>query len=143
MSSLNRLFFLCALIFLNTIAIAQPVDVTNVVQNRTQLPKILADNCGRIAGGNEKSCRLKSATVETTSGLFRVVVSLEIRSRHVPTRGIVLYDNRSEIKISADVTPECLVKNLKMESNNDIYDLVLSIFESEAKDKISKAIAHC
>jgi hypothetical protein len=55
-------------------------------------------------------------------------VLIKLQSRHVPFRGVVLYDDTANLTVTASLDPvTCQATDVKLSSNNDLYQLVIGI----------------
>jgi hypothetical protein len=112
-------------------AIAQQLDVTKLLLSRPEVSKGIADLCEHVCAGNERRSWLENATltISGASAPMRLEALIKLRSRHVPFAGVVLYNDIANLTVVATLDPvSCKIIDVKLSSNNDLYQLVIGIF---------------
>jgi hypothetical protein len=123
-------FFCVTVTFLLSDALAQQLDITKLLLSRPGIGEKIADLCDHLCAGNERKSWLEKATLtisgETAPMTLEALIKLQ--SRHVPVRGVVLYDDTANLTVRASLDPvTCGVTDVKLSSNNDLYQLVIEI----------------
>jgi hypothetical protein len=111
-------------------ALAQQLDITKLLLSRPGVGEKIADICNRVCAGNEAKSWLDKATLTISgeSAPMTLEALIKLQSRHVPVRGIVLYDDTANLTVRASLNPvTCDVTDVKLSSNNDLYQLVIGI----------------
>jgi hypothetical protein len=111
-------------------ALAQQLDITKLLLSRPGVSEKIADLCNHACAGNERKSWLEKATltIAGASAPMTLEVLIKLQSRHVPFRGVVLYDDTANLTVTASLDPvTCQVTDVKLSSNNDLYQLVIGI----------------
>jgi hypothetical protein len=122
---------------------AQQLDVTKLLLSRPEAAKGIADLCERACAGNERQSRLEMATLTISGATAPMVLdaTIKLRSRHVPLASVVLYDDTATLNVRATLDPvTCKVTDVKMSSNNDLYQFVIRIFGPSLAGELSRAL---
>jgi hypothetical protein len=110
--------------------LAQQLDITKLLLTRPGLAEKVADLCNHVCAGNERKSWLEKATLTISGESAPMILEalIKLQSRHVPVRGVVLYDDTANLTIRASLDPvNCNVTNVKLSSNNDLYQFVIGI----------------
>jgi hypothetical protein len=93
----------------------------------------IAGLCAHACAGNEARSWLEKATLTINGAAAPMVLdaAIKLKSRHVPFRGVVLYDDT------------CNVTDVKLSSNNDLYQLVIRLFGSSLAGQFRDLGAAC
>jgi hypothetical protein len=124
---------------------AQQLDVTQLLMSRPEIANGIAGLCAHACAGNEARSWLEKATL-TISGAAPMVLdaTIKLKSRHVPFRGVVLYDDTASLDVTATIDPvTCNVTDVKLSSNNDLYQLAIEIFGSSLASQFRNIGAAC
>ena len=110
------------------------VNITKLLQQRSNIDAELNALCNRICAGNESRGWLDHALLHLrpTAPASEIEAHVRLRSRHVPMKGIVAYDDTAHLLVRADVDNQtCEVSNVRLTSNNDIYTVLIAVFRPQ------------
>jgi hypothetical protein len=110
---------------------AQQLDVTQLLLSRPEVASGIADLCARACAGNEARSWLEKATL-TINGAAPMVLdaTIKLKSKHVPAKGFPpLYDlPPASLDVTATIDAvTCNVGNVKLSSNNELYQAVITL----------------
>src|SRR5262245_26744140 len=86
---------------------AQQLDVTRLLMSRPESANGIAGLCAHACAGNEARSWLEKATLTISGAAAPMVLdaTIKLQNRHVPFRGVVLYDDTASLDIKATVDP--------------------------------------
>jgi hypothetical protein len=125
---------------------AQQLDVTRLLMSRPGIANGIAGLCAHACAGNEARSWLEKATLTISGAAAPMVLdaTIKLENRHVPFRGIVAYDDTASLDIKATIDPvTCNVTDVKLSSNNDLYQLVIGLFGSSLAGQFRDLGAAC
>ena len=127
-------------------ALAQQLDITKLLLSRPGVGEKIADLCNHACAGNEAKSWLEKATLTISgeSAPMKLEALIKLKSRHVPVRGVVLYDDTANLTVRASLDPvTCDVTDVTLSSNNDLYQLVIGILGPSLAGRFSAVGAAC
>ncbi len=133
-----------AAIGLSIFAWAEPAravdfDLTSELGANPGFATAIEGLCKSACIGNERKSWLDAIVLHAELGGPSVTLRIKLRSRHVPMRHVVLYDNVATVTISADVSiVDCSLGNVRISSNNDIYRLLLAALKPQIQAAVRR-----
>ena len=129
------------------LAYLAPVGATDVTQLvKGKIDASLSERCDSLAVGNEKSCALKHADFDLRlkQATSLLTIDIDLRSRHVPVSGMVLYDDTAHINVNAEINnDDCNIYNVKIETSNEIYKILVDVFQTELEKLLRRTGSDC
>lgn len=127
-----------------SMAIGLERDITSLLNANPSIASAVGGLCDRLCAGNEKRSWLERATLEIGLSGVSVAAMVSLESRHVPMRGVVLYDDTAHVDVVADLAlASCAVQNVRITANNDIYRLLIDAFRAQLQDILLRAVPGC
>jgi len=114
--------------------------------SRPEIANGIAGLCAHACLGNEARSWLEKATLTISGAAAPMVLdaTIKLKNRHVPFRGVVAYDDTASLDVRATIDPAtCNVTDVKLSSNNDLYQLVIGIFGSSLAGQFRNVGAAC
>lgn len=109
-------------------AAATGIDVTAVLLATTRIESEIDALCDAVCAGNEKAGSLRRAIFQAPN----LTLEIDLRSRHVPFRGVVLYDDTAHITARLELDPvTCRVIDVDLSTSNTLYSAMIEVFGAE------------
>lgn len=135
---------LCVFALHSSAASGLEKDITSLLSRNPSIASAVSALCDQACASNDKRSWLQRATVEIGLSGVTVAATVNLQSRHVPMRGVVLYDDTAHVDVVADLAlASCAVKNVRITANNDIYRLLIAAFRDQLQNIVLLAVPGC